>query len=52
MAKPVEEEKLSEQKLNLDEVTPDQIVSMTDEELDAYFSHLSTLVDKKSKNLA
>lgn len=50
IANPIRDQKQSEKRLNYDEMTPDRIVSMTDEELDAYFAHVASLVDKTSPN--
>jgi RNA polymerase I-specific transcription initiation factor RRN7 len=38
-------------KFDFDKVTPSQVVSMEDEELDAYFAHVSSLIDVTSKPL-
>ncbi|EHK20258.1 uncharacterized protein TRIVIDRAFT_48665 [Trichoderma virens Gv29-8] len=36
-------------KFDFDKVTPSQVVSMEDDELDAYFAHVSSLIDTTSK---
>lgn len=36
-------------KFDFDKVTPSQVVSMPDDELDAYFAHVSSLIDTTSK---
>lgn len=46
---PMEDRKQAEKEPNFDGMTPGRVVAMTDEELDAYFAHISSLVDKKSK---
>ena len=38
----------SSSKLDIDSITPEQVVSMTDSELDEYFSRVASLNDKKS----
>ena len=40
---------LSDKAAVFEAMTPNQVVHMTDEELDAYFAHVSGLVDNKSK---
>ncbi|KAL7933808.1 hypothetical protein V8C35DRAFT_303959 [Trichoderma chlorosporum] len=37
-------------KFDFDKVTPSQVVSMDDDELDAYFAHVSSLIDTTSEN--
>ncbi|KAL7915617.1 hypothetical protein GGI35DRAFT_430280 [Trichoderma velutinum] len=37
-------------KFNFDKVTPSQVVSMEEDELDAYFAHVSSLIDTTSDN--
>lgn len=36
-------------KFDFDKVTPSQVVSMADDELDAYFAHVSSLIDSNSE---
>lgn len=36
-------------KFDFDKVTPSQVVSMADDELDAYFAHVSSLIDSTSE---
>lgn len=38
----------SQGKPSFDKVTADQVISMTSEQLDKYFAHISSLIDKKS----
>ncbi|KAL6881640.1 hypothetical protein HDV57DRAFT_496918 [Trichoderma longibrachiatum] len=37
-------------KFDFDKVTPSQVVSMADDELDAYFAHVSSLIDSTNDN--
>ncbi|KAL7810364.1 hypothetical protein V8C26DRAFT_410170 [Trichoderma gracile] len=37
-------------KFDFDKVTPSQVVSMADDELDAYFAHVSSLIDSTNNN--
>lgn len=34
---------------SFDKVTADQVIAMTSEQLDKYFAHISSLIDKKSE---
>lgn len=44
-----EDEELSNKVAKFEAMTPNQVVHMNDEELDAYFAHITGLVDKRSK---
>ncbi|KND90305.1 RNA polymerase I-specific transcription initiation factor rrn7 [Tolypocladium ophioglossoides CBS 100239] len=45
-----EEEELSNKAAQFEAVTPNQVVQMNDEELDAYFAHIAGLVDNRNEN--
>lgn len=45
-----DETKSSGKRHNFDNVTADQVASMPDDQLDGYFEHISSLVDKRSKS--
>ncbi|POR36640.1 RNA polymerase I-specific transcription initiation factor rrn7 [Tolypocladium paradoxum] len=45
-----EDEELSNKAAEVEAMTPNQVVHMNDEELDAYFAHITGLVDRRNEN--
>lgn len=50
VSKPIEDGKQAEKLPSFDDLTPDRLATMTDEQLDAFYAHVSSLVDKPSKH--